>query len=142
RTVDDLHWLPGHTPDPVVLGDAERNLSAGSQEHEGVGTQHHHDRALLAPVEPLLPMDAAVLARGDVVADLLLIVNHDSVGAAVDPAVIRVTGDVEAARAQIATAVSRMPFRSWEFEQVYVVPGHDVFHDRAVLHDLRRNGPQ
>jgi hypothetical protein len=80
-----------------------------AQEDERVAAEHHGDRVGLAPVEVLLPLNAAVLVRWGVVAEASAIMNHDAVGAQVDPAVVRVAGDVERAGPDVPAAVQRMP---------------------------------
>ena len=69
---------------------------------------------------------AAVLAGRDVEAERLLVVDHDAVGAAIDPAVVGIAHDVVAAGADIAAAVLRVPLRRREFGDVDVVALHDV----------------
>jgi hypothetical protein len=99
-----------------------------------VRADHHGHGAGLAAVEILLALDAPVLARGDVVAHLLLVVDHHAVRPAVDPPIVGVAGHVEAARSQVAAAVVRVPLGRRELQDVHIVAGHDVLHDRAIRH--------
>src|SRR5262249_32586886 len=56
-----------------------------------------------------------------------------AIGAAVDPALVGIAGDVEAAGADVAAAVGRVPFGRGEGGDVDVVFGHDVFENRTVV---------
>jgi hypothetical protein len=59
-------------------------------------------------------------------------VDHDPVGAAIDPALVGIARDVEAAGADIAPAVGGMPFRRRKPGEIDRLAGQDVFEDRAV----------
>ncbi len=80
-----------------------------------------------------------MLAGGDIEADVLLVVDHDAVGAAVDPALVGIAGDVEAAGADIAAAVLLVPFRRRELGHVDRVALHDIFQDRGGGDVFRRD---
>ena len=82
-----------------------------------------------------------MLARRDVEARGLGVVDHHAIGAAVDPALIGIAGDVEAAGADVAAAVGRVPFGRGEGGDVDVVSGHDVFENRAVIDVFGRDAP-
>ena len=104
-----------------------------------------------APVEPLVALDAAVLAGRDVDVHARLVLHHAAVGAEVDPALVRVLGHHQAARADVASAVQLVDERHRKLEQVDVVALEDVLHhrpgvhhavrDRVVLRDLRAGRP-
>ena len=65
--------------------------------------------------------------------------DHDAVGAAIDPAVVGIAHDVVAAGADIAAAVLRVPLRRREFGDVDGVALHDVLHHRAGVDEFRRD---
>ena len=74
-----------------------------------------------------------MLAGRDVEARGLGVVDHHAIGAAVDPALVGIAGDVEAAGADVAAAVGGVPFRRGKAGDVDVVAGHDVLEDRTVV---------
>jgi len=76
----------------------------------------------------------AVLARRDVEAELVAVVDHHPVAAQVHPAVIGIARDVEAAGADVAAAVVLVPLRRGEDRHVDVRAALHVLEDRAVLH--------
>jgi hypothetical protein len=57
--------------------------------------------------------------------------DHDPVGAAIDPALVRIARDVVAAGAYIASAIRVMPLGGGKFQDVHIVAAHDVLHDRT-----------
>jgi hypothetical protein len=59
-------------------------------------------------------------------------VDHDAIGAAIDPTLIRLAGDVEAASAYVTPAVGLVPLRHRELGNVDVVASHHILEDRAV----------
>ena len=73
-----------------------------------------------------------MLAGRDVKARGPGVVDHHPVGAAIDPALVRVAGDVEAAGADVAAAVAGVPDRHREAGDVDFVAAHDVLEDRTV----------
>ena len=58
--------------------------------------------------------------------------DHDAVGADVDPAVVGVARDIERAGADVAAAVARVPARRWEDGHVDVVAAPHVLEDGAI----------
>jgi hypothetical protein len=65
--------------------------------------------------------------------------DHHAIGAAVDPALVGIAGDVEAAGADVAAAVGRVPFGRGEGGDVDVVSGHDVLENRTVSNVFGRD---
>ena len=63
--------------------------------------------------------------------------EHDAVGADVDPAVVGVTGDVEGTGADVAAAVPGVPARRREDGHVDLVAAADVLEDGAVFDVFR-----
>src|SRR5215467_10098985 len=139
RPTDDPHRLAPDRADPLVLADAVGDLGAGGQEYERVATEHHGHRAGLAPVEVLLPLNASVLAWRDVVAETHAVMDHDAVGAQVDPAVVRIAGDVERAGPDVPATVQRVPLRGGEHRHVDVSAREHVLEHGAVLDFLGRH---
>src|SRR5207247_4268170 len=90
-----------HGAGPVGLGRAVRDLGAGREEEQWVAAGAERERHLFLAREPLVAVLAAMLAGPDVEAEPLLVVDHHAVGAEVDPALVRVARDVEAAGAEI-----------------------------------------
>src|SRR5205823_9445410 len=66
RSGHDAIRRAAHAAGPVVLGDAVRDLGAGSEEEERVTAGDERDRHLLAAREPLVAMLATVLPGRDV----------------------------------------------------------------------------
>src|SRR5205085_8343271 len=122
-----------HAADPVELTHAIRDLGAPGEELERIAAEDHRHRAGLAAVKVFLAMQTTVLAWRDVVAQSPGVMEHDSVGADVDPAVVRIAGDVEGAGPDISTAVARVPARRGEDGHVDLVASADVLEDGPVL---------
>src|SRR6185503_10586003 len=96
----------------------------------------HRAGLALAPV--LLPDLPAVLAGRNPEAHAIRAVHHRAVGAAVDPALLRVAHDHEVVGADIAPAVVLVEQGRRELQNVYV--GFDyVLKNGPVLHDTRRD---
>ena len=130
--VDDLHRLAAHAAHDLVLAHPVGHLARGHEESHGIPAADHGDRHRRAARFVLVAHLAAVLARRDVEARGLGVVDHHAIGAAVDPALVGIAGDVEAAGADVAAAVGRVPFGRGEGGDVDVVSGHDVLENRTV----------
>src|SRR5207237_6222975 len=102
-------------------------------------TRDEGDGHRLPAAEPRVAVDAAVLARRDVEAELVLVVDHDAIAAEVDPAVVGVPRDVEAAGADVAAAVALVPFRRGEDRHLDLRPALHFLEDGTVLHIYRRD---
>ena len=61
-TADDLHGLAADPANPVVLTERVRDFSARGEKHQWMRADDHRNRAWLAAVEVLLPLDPAVFA--------------------------------------------------------------------------------
>ena len=79
-----------------------------------------------------------MLARRDVDAYALGVVDHDPIRPEVHPIGVGVLEHVDDAGPDVAAPVERVPLRRWELEHVDVVAAHHVLHHRAVLHDPGR----
>ena len=101
---------------------------------------HHRDRAGL-PLLVIAALDqVAVLAlRAHHGRDVALVRLH-AIGAVIDPAGVGVAHHHHVAGADVIAAVVLVPARHRDFENVDVLAGVHVLHQRAGLHDLRRNG--
>src|SRR3984893_3757497 len=121
--------LAAHAADDLVLAHPEGHLAAGHQERHGIAAAHDRDRHRLAARQVLVSHLAAMLAGRDVEAGRLGNVDHDPVGAAIDPAVVGIAQYVEAAGADIAAAVRLVPLRRRAFSQVDVVALDHVLED-------------
>src|SRR5262249_14841396 len=125
--------LAAHAAHDLVFAHAVRHLARGHQEGHGIATADHGYRhwhpARLVFVAHL----AAVLARRDVEPGGLGVMDHHALGAAIDPPLIGIGGDVEAAGADVAAAVGRVPFGRGEDRDVNVVPPHHVLENRTVV---------
>ena len=143
RPLDHLDRRAAHAADDLELAHAVGHFAAAHEEA-------HRDRRrstmatgiALAARLVLVAHLAAVLAGRDVDAERLGVVDHDAVGAAIDPALVRIADDVVAAGADIAAAVLAVPLRRREFGDVDGVAGHDVLHHRAGLDEFRRDALQ
>ena len=80
-----------------------------------------------------------MLAGRDVKARGLRIVDHDAIGAAVDPALVRIASDIEAAGADVAAAVARVPFGRRKGGDIDLLAGHDVLENWAIADVSRRD---
>src|SRR5579864_8089207 len=118
RPFDHLDWSTADAADDVELADAVRQLAATHQETHGVAAADDGDRHALAARLIFIAHLAAMLAGGNVETDRFLVVDHHPVGAAIDPAVVRIARDVVASGADIASAVGFMPLRHREFRNV------------------------
>jgi hypothetical protein len=96
-------------------------------------------RAGFVLLEVLLADLPAVLSRRHPQADAVRAVHHRPVGAAVHPVLFRVAHDHEVVGADVAAAVVLVKHRGREAQYVYVFPFENVFQNRAVLDDPRRN---
>jgi hypothetical protein len=76
-----------------------------------------------------------MMACGHHDADGLPVVHLCSVGAGIQPVLLRVAGDAVGAGADIAAAVLLVPFRRRKFGDVDIVTHHDVFEHRPVVDD-------
>src|SRR5439155_13160754 len=126
RPLDHLDRLAAHPADDLVLADAIRHLAAGHQEGHGIAAADHRHRHWLAARLVFVAHLPAVLAGRDVKAGGPGVVDHHPVGAAIDPALVRVAGDVEAAGADVAAAVAGVPDRRRKAGDVDLVASHDV----------------
>ena len=131
------HHLDGRAAQPahhVELAHAVRKLRAPHEERHGVAAHHQGHRHGLALVEVLLPVHVGVLAGHEQQAHRLRVLHHGPVGADVDPALVRVDGDAEAAGADVAPAVVGVPLGGGELHDVDVVAGEDVLEHGPVVH--------
>src|SRR5262249_33179259 len=130
---DDLDGLAAHAAHDLILAHPVGHLARGHQESHGIAAADHGDRHRRAARLVLVAHLAAVLAGRDVEARGLGVVDHHAIGAAVDPALVGIAGDVEAAGADVAAAVGRVPFGCGEGGDVDVVSGHDVLENRTIV---------
>src|SRR5262249_33052311 len=108
--VDDLHRLAAHAAHDLVFAHAVGHLARGHPERHWIAAADDGDGHRCAARLVLVAHLAAVLARRDVEARGLGVVDHHAIGAAVDPALVGIAGDVEAAGTDVAAAVGRVPF--------------------------------
>ena len=71
--------------------------------------ERHGNLERLAVGGVLFPLNAAVLAGRDVKSQLVLVVDHHPVSAVIDPALIGIARNIDAAGADITTAVFVVP---------------------------------
>src|SRR3954469_19850050 len=131
--VDDLDRLAADAADDLVFADAVGHFAAGHQEGHGIAAADHGDRHALAARLVLVAHLAAMLSGRDVETRGPGVMDHHAIGPAVDPALVGIAGDVEAAGADIAAAVAGVPFRRGKAGDVDVVAGHHVLEDRTVV---------
>ena len=134
---DNLLRPPAIGASDLEFAGAERHFGASHQEGERIAADDDADRHRLVERLIFVAMNASVLAGRDVEAEPLGVMDHDAIGAGVDPAVLRITRDVEAAGADIAvTLVAVVPDRRGEARDVNRYALDHVLHDRPGLHDL------
>src|SRR5262249_5146068 len=121
RPFDHLDRLAAHAADDLVLAHPVRHLARGHQGGHGLAAAHYRHRHALAARLVFVAHLPPVLAGRDVEARRLGIVDHHPIGAAVDPALIGIAGDVEAAGTDVAAAVVGVPFRRRESRDVDVI---------------------
>src|SRR5262249_48195785 len=113
---DRLDRLAAPTAHPLPLPDPHAAPErAGDQEERVTADDDAHGHRL-ATREVLIPVNATMLARRDVQANVLLVLHHHAVRAGVDPVAVRVLGDVDAAGPDVAAAILRVPERHRELE--------------------------
>ena len=139
RPLDDLDRRAAHAADDLEFADAVGHFAAAHQEAHRIAATHDHHRHAFAARFVLVANLATVLAGRDVEAERLLVVDHHAVGAAIDPALVRIAHDVVAAGADVAAAVLRVPLRRRKFGDVDRIAGHDVLHHRAGFDEFRRD---
>ena len=83
-------------------------------------------------------MDPAVLALGDLAADRLGVIDLAAIGAEIEPAFVGVLGDDAVAGADEARGVELVVTRHREFQHIDGIALDDVFEDRPVLDEARR----
>jgi hypothetical protein len=82
-------------------------------------------------------MHLAVLARRDIKAYFVLVLQHDAVAANVFHAGLRIARDHEMGSSQITAAVAFMPTRHWKLEQIDLIASFDIFHYGSGRNDCR-----
>ncbi len=138
-SLDALQCVPAIGAHHVELAHAGGGFCGGCQERERVAADDDADRHLFAARHVFVAVDAPVLAGRDVEPDALAVVDHHAVGAAVDPAGVGVAGDDEAAGADVAPAVVRVPQGRRELRHVDRVALDRVLEHRPVGDDLMRD---
>ena len=129
----DRHALSDYRTRPLVFAHAVGRVRRSHGKEQRMPAGHEHDRAGLAAV-PVLFDDARAVVRGrDVGGDGVPVVHHRAVGAEVDPAGVRVGVDVDAAGADVAPAVVRVPERDRKARDIHVVAFKVVFKYRPVV---------
>src|ERR1700730_12616340 len=83
-------------------------------------------------------MDASVLALGDLAANGLAVIDLGTIGAEVEPALVRVLGNDAVGGADEARRVELMMPRHRELEHIDGVDLNDVLEDRSVIDVARR----
>ena len=101
--------------------------------------ERHGDFARPSRVNILLPLNPTVLAWRDVEPDGVLVMNHDTVGPPVDPALVRVAGDVDAPSSDIASPIMLMPLWGRELKQVDILFFVDILKKGTILYDFWRD---
>ena len=82
-----------------------------------------------------------MLARRDPERDVVLVLHHDAVGGAVDPALLGIAHDHEVVGADIAAAVVLVQERHRELEHVDLAVAVDVLQHRPLRHGRGRDRP-
>src|SRR5271166_1110927 len=136
---DHIHGPAPQAADDLILAHAVWHLAARHQEGHGVAAAYHCDRHRLAARAIFVAHLAPVLAGRDIKPRGPGVMDHHAVSAAIGPALVRITGDVEAAGADITAAVGLVPLRRREACYIDVVTTHDVLEDRAVTDVAGRN---
>ena len=136
---DHFERLAANAADKFVFRHAIRNFDAARQEREGIVAERHGHFERLAACGVFFSLDAAVFARRNIEADLVLVMDHDSIGAVIHPAFVGILGDIDAAGTDVAATVLVMPERCWELEHVDIAVFVDVIEKPALLNELRRD---
>ena len=79
-----------------------------------------------------------MFSRRNVETNGVLIMNYNSVGSPVDPSLIGITGDIDASRPNVATAIMFMPLRGRKLKEIDVLFFIDILKKGAFLDHLRR----
>ena len=96
-------------------------------------------RAGLVALEVLFANQAAVLARRHPQPDRVLVVDHDAIGADVDPLVLGIAHDDQVAGADEAPAVELVQQRRRKLHQIDLAVAVDVLEHRPAVDIGRRN---
>src|SRR5688500_7331351 len=96
----------------------------------------HDDGAGLAHVEIFLPMDAAMLTRRDIERHCVFALEHDTIGAGIDPTLFWILGDDQIIGSDIATAIKFVPARDRKSFEIDVFLDA-IFEYRRVFNILR-----
>ncbi len=109
------------------------------EKKQRVAANDDHQRHLLAAAKIFFPMHVTMLARHHQQADTSLVLYHGSVATDVDPPLVRIHGHRVATGADVAPTVVDMPDGCRKFADVHRIAGQDIFKNRPVIHDDRRN---
>src|SRR5688572_3595839 len=100
--------------------------------------ERHCNLERLAVGGVLFPLNAPVLARRNIKSQLVLVVDHDPISAVIDPALVGIARNIDAASAYITTAVFVVPKWRRKFKHVDIAVLVDVIEQRAFLNKLCR----
>ncbi len=100
------------------------------------GKSHRHGPLL---GEIFFHLNARMPSRRDIEADGLLIVNHHTVGAYVEPTLFRISGNRQMPGADVASAVADVVARRREAQNVDILLFPDILHERSFFNLSRRN---
>src|SRR5262249_40884884 len=96
----------------------------------------------LTALEILVPVDASVLALGDLAADRAAVIDLGTIGAKIEPALVRILGDDAVGSADEARLVKLMMPRHREFEHIDGIALDHILENRSVLDVARRQRPE
>ena len=113
--LNDLDGFAAHAPGPIQLALAvDRALDARSQKQQRIAADDGDQRTGLSALHIFFFYNAAVVRRRGADADTVLVEYLIAIGADVDAARVGIEHDIEARRADEATAVTRVPDRRGE----------------------------
>src|SRR5215813_10285881 len=109
-----------NTANEFIFRNAIGNFDAPSQEGQRIMAERHGHLKWLTAGGVFVALHAAVLPWRNVESHLVLIMNHDSVGAVVHPALVRVAGYIDASSTDVATTILIVPERRWKLKHIDV----------------------
>src|SRR5947208_6046965 len=122
--------------DPVVFRDAARHFDTTRQIQQRILTKRDCDLAGLTACKIFFAHDAALLARRDVKAKRVFVLNHYPVSPEVDPTFVGLNRDIDRAGADVAAAVQLVPLRRGKLPHVDVFAFEDVLHHGSIFDDF------
>src|SRR5258706_5534776 len=123
---DHFERFAADTTDEFIFRNAIGHFNAARQKSQRIVAKRHGDFERLAAGLVFLPLDTTMLTGGNIKSQLILFVDHDTVGAVIDPAFVRVARNINATRSDVTATVFIMPLGGGKLEHVDIALFIDV----------------